>query len=195
VKPKQNYHVDPSLAGPMDCCQTPAYALEPLIPYLDPAWTIWESACGEGSLVAELTRLSFNVVGTDIKTGHNFFGYQPPVWDVQVTNPPYGVKYAWIEHSFQLGKPFALLIPVEALGAGSVNHLLGRLNSPRQIGAIFMDKRVNFKMPNKGYGGAGAQFPTCWLCYGLDLPQQMVWAEIHPKTYGIQPLLFQESEQ
>lgn len=33
---------------------------------------------------------------------------------------------------------------------------------------IYVTPRINFKMPNKGWGGAGAQFPTCWYLWNFD---------------------------
>ena len=37
--------------GHPDNFQTPAHALEPLLPYLDPKWLIWEPSCSKGNLV------------------------------------------------------------------------------------------------------------------------------------------------
>ncbi|MBN1430421.1 MAG: hypothetical protein JXB07_18775, partial [Anaerolineae bacterium] len=37
-----------------DDCQTPPYALDPLLPYLSHEWTIWEPARGDGQLVETL---------------------------------------------------------------------------------------------------------------------------------------------
>lgn len=70
-----------------DRCQTPAYALDPLLPYLDPSWTIWECAAGEGNLSRALRDRGFTVVATDLLTEHigedveggrNLFHWQPP---------------------------------------------------------------------------------------------------------------------
>ena len=42
---------------------------------------------------------------------------------------------------------------------------------------LWLDKRVNFEMPNKGYSGGGAQFPTLWLCWWM-LPSPIVYGRI-----------------
>jgi hypothetical protein len=160
-----------------DACQTPAYALDPLLPYLDLAWTIWEPASGEGSLVEALYDAGYkedHVVATDILTGQNFFEHQPDQpWDCLVTNPPYSIKYEWLSRCFALGKPFALLVPVEMLGAKTAQELL----KAHDFEIMLLDQRIDFKMPNKGYEGNGAQFPTLWLTHHL-LPQQIMFGSI-----------------
>lgn len=60
----------------MDACQTPGYAIDPLLPYLAKFDTIWEPAAGEGLLVDALLDCSyriFTVLGSDILDGRNFF--------------------------------------------------------------------------------------------------------------------------
>ena len=56
----------------MDACQTPAYALDPLFPYLTQFRTIWEPAAGEGLLrdaFYDCTMKDFHVIDTDLITG------------------------------------------------------------------------------------------------------------------------------
>lgn len=163
-------------ARPFDHCQTPPYALDPLIPYL-PKAAIWEPAAGEGYLVEGLYDAGFNVVQSRIEDGQNFFDYEPDDWQAQVTNPPYSVKYQWLERSYQLGKPFALLLPVETLGAQSGQNLF------RQYGLeiVFLDKRVDFKMPNAGWQGGGSQFPVAWFTWGLKIGKELTFATIDKK--------------
>lgn len=161
-------------AANYDSCQTPAYALDPLLPYLDKNLTVWEAACGEGLLVDALYDSDFlAVVDTDILTGKNFFEFEPDQWDILITNPPFSAKFKWLERAYLLGKPFALLLPVETLGAVTAQRLM------QQYGfeIMFLDSRVNFKMPNAGWDGAGAQFAVFWLCWKL-LPEKVMFGEI-----------------
>jgi hypothetical protein len=116
--------------------------------------------------------LTSEVIGTDLLTDQNFFEYQPPQFDAIITNPPYSIKYKWLEHCYELGKPFALLVPVETIGAKTAQDLM-------QSGGfeiMLLDHRINFKMPNKGYEGS-AQFPVLWLCHGI-LPEKVVFGSI-----------------
>lgn len=171
---KTNRTADEYVPQGFDACQTPAYALDPLLPYLRSDMTIWEPAKGEGLLVEALYDSGFPSVETsDILTGQNFFEYEPRRWDVLVTNPPYSLKYKWLERCYQLGKPFALLLPVETLGAKAAQELMQRYG----FEILLLNRRVSFKMPNKGWEGAGAQFATFWFCWNL-LPESVMFGTI-----------------
>lgn len=160
-----------------DACQTPAYAIDPMLPFLHPDFVIWEPAAGEHYLVEALYDSGFKteqVIISDILTDQNFFEYTPDChWDCLITNPPYSIKYQWLERCYQLGRPFALLVPVEVLGTKTAQQLL------REYGfeMMLLDKRVDFKMPNKGWDSS-AQFPVFWLCWQM-LPQQVMFGELH----------------
>lgn len=175
-KPKTNRAGDEYVPQGYDACQTPPEAIDPLLPYLPREWRIWEPAAGEGLLVDALYDSDFHsVLASDILTGQNFFEYEPDeAWDALVTNPPYSIKYKWLARCYALGKPFALLLPVETLGAKQAQELF------REYGleVVFLDRRVNFKMPYKGWDGGGAQFPVAWFTRGLDIGQQMTFARM-----------------
>lgn len=160
-----------------DACQTPPHAVDPLLPYLPTDMVIWEPAQGEGFLV-EAFHDSFRlVIGSDILDGQNFFEYEPDKeWDVIVTNPPYSLKFKWLERCYELGKPFALLLPVETLGAATSQAMFEQYG----MELLLLNKRVNFKMPNKGWDGAGAQFPVAWFTWGLNLGSSIVYGKLDP---------------
>ncbi len=93
--------------------QTPPEALDPLLPYLKEDWTIWECACGKGNLVKRLLGLRYWVCGTDILEGIDFLKEEPlDGFDCIITNPPYSLKQQFLERCYNLGKPFALLLPL-----------------------------------------------------------------------------------
>lgn len=172
----RNQVIDPHKSDPRDRCYTPAYALDPLLPYL-PQGTIWEPAAGEGHLVRALNAQGRTVHASEIVRGENFFEFKsPPAGAVaQVTNPPFSSKYHWIEHSYALGLPWALLLPLETLGAWSAQKWF------RQYGVevLLLNKRVNYYMPIKGIEGT-ANFPSVWLCWKL-LPAPIVYGNIIPR--------------
>lgn len=158
-----------------DACQTPPHAVDPLLPYLPTDLVIWEPAQGEGFLVEAFYDSSRRVIGSDILDGQNFFEYEPDEdWDVIVTNPPYSLKFKWLERCYQLGKPFALLLPVETLGAATSQAMFEQYG----MELLLLNKRVNFKMPNKGWDGAGAQFPVAWFTWGLNLESSIVYGKL-----------------
>jgi hypothetical protein len=168
-KPKTN-----SADESRDHCQTPAYALQPLLPYLPRGWVWWESAAGEGLLVDALRECGFKVMASDILTGYDFFDYQPAYFDGQITNPPYRQKYHWLARSYAINKPFALLVPGDVLFAKTAQELF----KEHGFEAILMDGRVDFKMPEKGWKGKGAQFSVIWLTWGLNIGQQITFAHL-----------------
>jgi hypothetical protein len=175
MKPKVNQAGDIYEPKGYDACQTPPEAINPLLPYLSEDWTIWECAKGEGGIVEALYDSGFqSLTASDILTGENFFEYEPSQWDCIVTNPPYSIKYQWLERCYALGKPFALLLPVETLGAKTAQEFFRKCG----LEVIFMDRRINFKMPNKGWEGSSAQFPTAWFTYGLNIGQQITFARL-----------------
>ncbi len=173
-KPKTNHGNGEHVSQGIDACQTPPYALKPLLPYLDGDWEVWEPAAGKGRMVDALRDAEFDVIASDIIGGKDFFEYQPESFDCIVTNPPYSLKYKWLERCYALGKPFALLLPVETLGAKTAQTLFRE----HGISVIFMDRRINFEMPNIGLDGSNAQFPTAWFVWGIELPSQMIFAEL-----------------
>lgn len=178
MKPKTNRAGVIDKASSYDSCQTPPFALTPLLPFIQPGWTIWEPAAGEGLLVDALVASGMpekRVIGTDILTGRNFFDFEPPHWDCLITNPPYSTKYDWFERCCELGKPFALLVPLEMIGAQRAQSLLERHRL--SLSVMLLDCRVDFRMPDKGWGGKGAQFPVIWLSRGM-LPDPIVFGKL-----------------
>lgn len=183
MKPKRQYKGDAHKSNGYDRCQTPEYAVEPLLPYLPKAWKIWEPAAGEGYLVRALMGKGYIVKGTDILDGHDFFDFDEVPFGAHaiVTNPPYSVKYPWIEHCYRLDIPWALLMPLETLGAGTAQRMFEQFG----VKLILMDKRVDFGMPNIGFNGSAAQFPTAWFCWRLPgLTDDLTYAKLVKRPLG-----------
>lgn len=163
-----------------DQCQTPPYALLPLLPYLPKEWIVWEPAAGSGLMAEGIHTMNGNtVVETELDRGVDFFETDITKVGVDciVTNPPFSTKYKWLERCYNLGKPFALLMPVDVIAAATAQRAFQRFGSMW----ILLDKRINFKMPNKGWEGT-ADFSVEWFCWGLPFLNQLV-------TYGHIPTL------
>lgn len=183
-KPKSNRKGNVNVPQGMDCCQTPAYAIGPLMPYLKAlGGTIWEPAAGKGNLVAIMRQSGLKVVASDLQTGQNFFTYRPdePIAGI-CTNIPFSIKLEWFTRCYELGIPFANLTPVDTIGM-KVQRLMERWGFEMML----LDHRVNFEMPNLGYDGSGAQFPVMWLCHHV-LPQQVMFGHIDFNFGLMQPL-------
>lgn len=154
--------------------QTPTYAIDPLIPYIRKDWTIWECAEGKGNITKYLKENGFKVFGTDIITGTDFLNkeLQLPYFDCIITNPPYQFKNQFLERCYELGKPFALLMPLTALETEKRQRLFRRYG----IELVLMPKRINFEVPN-GINNSSAWFASAWFTYKFNLGQQLVFSE------------------
>jgi hypothetical protein len=188
-KPKTAQPVDTTKVSKVDICQTPPHALEPLYEHIDRMGyrVIWESACGpEQILVTTLQNEGYHVVASDLLMGteYNYFTYTPLEYDIEITNVPFSIKYKWLEKAFSRNKPFALLCPYETTAAREFKTLFKQYNGkPWRIEKLSPERRINFKMPNMGWGievwdekkgkmvkkGESAQMPTCWLTWGLEV--------------------------
>ena len=151
---------------------TPKWAIKPLLPYLPKHWKIWECAAGTGNLVNVFKEKGYSVIGTDINTGHDFLKYQPDNFDCMITNPPYSIKQDFLERAYNLGKPFAFLLPLTTFETAKRQNLFKKYG----VQIIFFDKRINFETPDGK--GKGSWFATAWFCYGLNLPNTLNFVKI-----------------
>lgn len=162
----------PSANGRPDDFQTPAIALNPLLPFLKPDWTIWEPACGKGNLAKGLDGKGYKTISTDILSGQNFLTYFPQTkFDCIITNPPFSMKDEFIERCYLLEKPWALLMPLTTF-EGKKRQFMFRKHG---VQVLFFNKRINFETPSGN--GSGAWFMTAWFTYGLGLPTMTFWSE------------------
>jgi len=166
----------PSRQGISNDFQTPVEALIPLYPYIKREWKVWECACGKGNLVNELSKRGYEVLGTDIISGDDFLTWKPDDYDCIVTNPPYSLKQQFLQRCYELGKPFALLLPLTTF------ETMKRQNLFKEYGVqvIFLDKRINFETPSGG--GSGSWFATAWFTNGLDLPSDMIFEKLERRV-------------
>lgn len=162
----------PLIQGHSNDFQTPPEALEPLYEFINKDWTIWECACGEGNLVRELETKGYDVVATDIREGNDFLKYTPDKFDCIITNPPYSIKQKFLQRCYDLGKPFALLLPLTTFETQKRQDLFNRYG----IEVIMFDKRINFKTPS-GQGG-GSWFATAWFTNGLGIGKQLTFVKL-----------------
>lgn len=184
-KPKNNYKGDTKKVNKIDICQTPPHAIEPLLSLVPKDWVIWESAAGPEQILARrLAELGYDVIATDLLYGeeYNYFTYSPGHYDVEITNIPFSIKYHWIKQAFERRQRFALICPYETTAAATFQKLAAKYHhNPYPIEVLAPERRVNFKMPNVGWGkevwseekgfyysGGSAQMPTIWLTWGLD---------------------------
>ncbi len=154
-------------SGHSDIFQTEAFPVERLLPFIPPEWIILEPACGEGRIVDTLRADGRNVIATDIDRGFDFLtpmGLPQEPFNCIITNPPYSIKDKWLQRCFDIGKPFALILPCNALGEQNRYDMYKKYG----IQIALYRERVNFGTPSGGK--SSAWFPTCWFCWGMPLP-------------------------
>jgi hypothetical protein len=167
---KRQKRIRPQTSGKTsDLFQTDPAALEPLLPFLRPFKRIWEPAAGMGFLARSLEFEGHEVVLTDIDRGFDFLEIEARECDAIVTNPPYSIKDAWIDRCYDIGKPFALLLPYMALEGNRRQALYRRYG----VDLLFLPRRVVFITPSGKKGGAW--FPTAWFTYKM-LPERMIFS-------------------
>jgi hypothetical protein len=172
--------------------QTPDYATDILIPYLKVRGFryIWEPACGFGFIADRLKDYGFNAYRSDIrdvslendllkfnldqcKDFLTFSDLPDPKIDCIVTNPPYSIKDEFLKKCYELEIPFALLMPLRALGAQKRVHMY--LN--KGIELLVPDKRVDFlyKKDKKANW-----FHVAWYCFNI-LPEKLMFTTMEKK--------------
>lgn len=164
-KPKRMAPSRPTQVQLRDCFETPAYAVEPLLPYLRPDWVIWEPACGSGQIVRVLAAHGWRVIASDLRDGRNFFAWEPTTFDCIVTNPPFSDKYRWLARCYALGRPWALLLPYETGAAAQAIRLFLRYGPTEDL---IPDRRINYATPTR-VARSQAQFPSAWFTWGLGI--------------------------
>ena len=158
-----------------DDFQTPAHAINPLLPYLNQSKMIWECAAGKGNIVKAFRDLGYRCKGSDIRFEQKDFlnvkSWGVPPCDYIITNPPYSLKNAFLAQCYNLRKPFALLLPLTTFETPKRQALFRE----HGVEVIFLPKRINFETPSGQ--GSGSWFATAWFTWGLGIGQQLTFSE------------------
>lgn len=155
-----------------DECYTPPDSVQPLLKYLEQDKTYYEATSGKSGLIVEgFTKFGYNI---EPSNGKDFFECAPSdVYDGVITNPPYSLKDKFIRHCYDLGKPFALFLPVASF-QGSAR---GKMFMEYGMSALVYNNRVDFT------GGGSPPFGNAWFMWGFDSmpPNTIHWVD-NPST-------------
>jgi hypothetical protein len=153
--------------------QTPFYGVIPILKYIPKNWTIWECAAGNGNLVAGFRDREYKVIGSDIHTGQDFLNYIPDEqFDCIITNPPYSLKQQFLQRAYELGKPFAFLVPLTSFESKKRQDLFRKFG----LEVILLDGRIDFETPSGA--GSSAWFATAWFTNGLNIGKQLTFEHL-----------------
>lgn len=154
--------------GNNDECLTPAYGVKPIIKYLPPNKIIWCPFDTDNSeFCKELKSAGFDVVSSHINNGQNFYTYEPEMWDIIVSNPPFTNKRKIFERALSFNKPFALLMSNTWLNDAAPKQLF----KEKQLQLLMFEERIKFK--NNGVVENKITFSSSYYCYNL-LPKDII---------------------
>lgn len=161
-----------------DECYTPDYAVRPLLKHLEQfkGKTIWcPFDTEESEYVKILTAEGHKVLFSHKDSGDNFYDFgdglfaqDMPEFDLIVSNPPFHNKALLVEKIIQMGKPFALLLPLTWLNDSAPF----RLFSKGGVELMLFDRRVKFKNC-----GNQPSFGVGYYCRGI-LPEKVVFESL-----------------
>jgi hypothetical protein len=146
---------------------TPNYAVLPILKYL-PKKTIWCPFDTKNSeFVLALQENRFDVVYSHIRTGQDFFEYEPPTWDIILSNPPFSNKAEVFKRCLDFGKPFGLLMSNLWLNDSSP----AKLFKENELQLLLFSRRIQYDKKNR------IPFGSSYFCHNL-LPKQIIFEEL-----------------
>lgn len=153
-----------------DECYTPHYAVNPLIKYISSQLTVW---CPfdtiNSAFVNELFINGNKVIFSHINDGKDFFNYEPPYYDIIISNPPFSIKDAVLKRLYELNKPFAMLLPVNTI-QGVTRYKYFK----NGIQLLVFDQRIGFhNLNNMITTVEGSPFASAYFCRDL-LPKDLI---------------------
>lgn len=67
------------------------------------------------SFLSDIYEGGYKVVRSSLADGQDFFTYEPPKWDIMISNPPFSKKDDVLARAMSFNKPFALLLPANSI--------------------------------------------------------------------------------
>lgn len=157
---------------------TPCEAVLPIIKYIDKGnksqYIIWCPFDSEESEYVKCIRAAgYKVIATHIDNGQNFFYYEPDEWyDAIISNPPFSLKDDVLKRLNELGKPYAMLLPLPTLQGQK------RFDYLQDSEVLIFDKRINFWQDEAHTKMAkGVAFASIYICKNF-LPRDLIFEKL-----------------
>jgi hypothetical protein len=156
---------------------TPAYAVEPILPFLTRASTVLcPFDLPSSNFVKVLRKAGHRVRCAHITTGDDFFSLtwaRAKRFDYIISNPPYSLKDAVFRHLVDLDRPFAMLMGATAgLFEGERFDIFEAVEPE----LLWLKPRVAFIGQN-GVAMKSPPFQSCYVCRGI-LPRKNMFIRI-----------------
>ena len=154
---------------------TPYYAVEPIVKYIPKHYKIWCPFDEKWSAFYQTFKnLGYDVIRSHISEGKNFFTYEPEEYDIIISNPPFSIKDEILERLYELGKPFAVLLPLNSLQGKSRYKFFSQ-----GIQILTFDQRIGFhNQSNMNLTIEGSPFATAYFCRDV-LPNDLIIEELN----------------
>lgn len=158
-----------------DECYTPYYAVDPLLEFIPKDKIIWCPFDEEWSAFYQtLKQGRYQVVRSSLTEGQDFFSYEPEQWDIMISNPPFSKKDEVLQRAYELGKPFALLLPANSIQGKKRFQIF-----QNEIQMLCFDVRIDFHTNgNMQSSTKGTPFGSAYFCRGF-LPSKLELRELH----------------
>lgn len=152
---------------------TPFYAVTPLVKYLKTSGykTVWCPFDEEWSAyVLVFKAIGINVIRSSLSDGKDFFQYEPDEpYDVIISNVPFSKKDAVLHRLDELGKPFAILLPLNSLQGKSRFDVF-----ENGIQLLSFDQRIGFHTSKSMEAPVeGSPFASAYFCRDF-LPRDLI---------------------
>ena len=151
---------------------TPAYAVKTLIPYLAAKGyktVLCPFDTYESNFYTVLTAAGYTVRCRHISYGQDFFRLKRSSADIIVSNPPFSLKDDVLAKLYELGNPFAMLLPITAIQSTKRVPLFKK----NGLEILAFDRRISFSSPeNPDKLLKGIAFATAYFCKDL-LPKNL----------------------
>ena len=149
--------------GKNDEWYTPRHAVEIILPYVPDNATVWCPFDTQSSqYVHVFNGVGKTVIASHIADGKDFFRWEPPqTYDCIISNPPYSMKDEVFARLFQLGKPWAMLVPCNGLFDSKARF---SMFSKHGIQILVPDGRTKFISPD-GCKTFAPPFQAVYACW------------------------------
>ena len=153
--------------GKNDEYRTPIEGVNPILPYIPKGDIVW---CPfdkhDSNFVRQISRQN-PVVSSHILDGQDFFKYEPPEWNIIISNSPFTKKRLFFERALSFRKPFALLMAATWLNDSAPQQIFGE-----RLQLAFLPNRIHY-MNSKGITHKKTTFMSVYFCYDF-LPRPIV---------------------
>jgi len=147
---------------------TPEYAVLPLLEFAEPfknkvIWMPFDTE--ESEFVKVFSEFGYKIVYSHIKTGQDFYEYEPTEWDLIISNPPFSNKRKIFERANSFNKPYCLLMTLAWLNDSAPKQLWAE----RDLQLLMFDRRIKYKNAEVDK----INFSSAYYCYNF-LPKQII---------------------